>query len=113
MKIIKLPIEGNIEIIEVRDVFDYMSSIFGSTHLDIKARNLKNYAIIYNDGALNENINKRASKLYNGSFNSIEGDCYLLKTSDNYIYHDCYEEAISITEEDVKEVEAALEKEYI
>lgn len=101
MKVLKIPIKGNIEIIDIEgNLYDYFDNVIGAYHIDTQSSLLEDFAIVHDDGDIIKKTNKIASKLLGNGRNSIWGDCFVLKTSPKYEYHDLYENAISITEED-------------
>ena len=112
MKVLKIFPSGNIELVETNNVFDYACSLFGSTHLDIKSRCFNNYALIYDDAEKDESINKIASKLFNNTENSMKGICLLVRISNSYSFHNCYEGIVDMDENDKKKIEEFINNGY-
>lgn len=110
MKILKILVNKGIEIVDIENIFDYASSIFGSTHIDSRAI-IGNYAIIYDDAMGDETPNPIASKLFNNKKDSMKGDCLLIKIDSNYKCHSCYENALSIDNEDWNYIKGKIDNE--
>lgn len=109
MRILKILTDDSIEVIETADLFGYACSLFGSTHIDVKSKVVYGYALIYDDAEKDETINKIASKLFDNTESSMKGICLLIKISDGYFCHDCYEEGIiDINENDKKQIEEII-----
>ena len=96
MKILKLSTDNRAEIIEVENIFDYATELFGSTHLDIRSKMMDEYVLIFDDAVKDETTNLIASILYNGKIDSMWGTCLLVKVSNEYKIHGDYKSAISI-----------------
>ena len=101
---LKIGTDGKTELVQAEDLFDYASSLFGGTHLDSMSRFLEHYALIYDDAEKDETVNTVASILFDGTLQSMKGECLLVKTSGTYRCHGCYEETLPIEQEDVNSV---------
>ena len=89
---LKIGTDGKTELVQAEDLFDYASSLFGSTHLDSMSRFLEHYALIYDDAEKDEAVN------------TMKGICLLVKVSDTYKCHGCYEGTLPIEQEDVNNI---------
>lgn len=101
---LKIGTDGKAELVQAENLFDYASSLFGGTHLDSMSRFLENCALIYDDAEKDETINTVASILFDGTLQSMKGTCLLVKVSDTYKCHGCYEGTLPIEQEDVNNI---------